>query len=51
MESKKAIIGTIFLAIGFAILLFSYIYFMTRPEETLSPVPYERPPKSIKNSK
>lgn len=47
MESKKIIIGTILLAVGFAILLFSYVYFMTRPTPDLSPVPYERPPKVI----
>lgn len=47
MESKKIIIGTIFLAIGFAIVIFSYIYFMTKPQPELSPVPYERPPKPV----
>ncbi len=47
MESKKMTVGTIFLAIGLAIIVFSYFYFVTRDRPQLSPVPYERPPKAV----
>jgi hypothetical protein len=44
MESQKRL-GIILLAFGCAIIVFYYVYTLTKPAVILSPVPYDIPAK------